>query len=121
MGAAASEAIPSGILNTKWLWSRVSLRAYIFDVKLDLPWDTAVGRVATIRHTAIRELVGKGVGGVLAVVLVAAATIFTVGLQARVGLRSDADAVADLDALLGLAANADSLADDLVANAAGLL
>jgi hypothetical protein len=57
---------------------------------------------------------------VLAVVLVAAAALFAVWLQARIGLRSNTNRVADLDALLGFGADTDSLAYDLVADADGL-
>jgi hypothetical protein len=57
---------------------------------------------------------------VLAVVLVAAAALFAVWLQARIGLRSNTNRVADLDALLGFAADADGLANNLVADADGL-
>jgi hypothetical protein len=57
---------------------------------------------------------------VLAVVLVAAAALFAVRLQTGIGLRANTDRVADLDTLLGFAADADGLANDLVADADGL-
>jgi len=57
---------------------------------------------------------------VLAVVLVAAGALLAVRLQARVGLRSNTNRVADLDALLSFGADTDSLAYDLVADADGL-
>ena len=56
----------------------------------------------------------------LAVVLVAAAALFTVWLQTRVGLRANTDRVADFDALLGFAADADCFTDNLVSDADGL-
>jgi hypothetical protein len=120
MGAAASGAMPSGILNTKWLWPPVSSCIATCGIGLDVPWNAAVARVAAIRHAAILELAGESVRGVLAVVLVAAAALFAVWLQARIGLRSNTNRVADLDALLGFAADADGLANNLVADADGL-
>jgi len=85
-----------------------------------LPWNATVVRVAAVRHTAVRELVGEGVRGVLTVILIATAALLAVRLQARVGLRSDADAVTDLDSLLGLAPDTDGFANNLVADTAGL-
>jgi hypothetical protein len=120
MGAAASGAMPSGILNTKWLYPLVSSCIAIFGFRPNLPGNATVGRITTIRRTAVLELAGKGVGGVLAVVLVAAAALFAVRLQTGIGLRANTDRVADLDTLLGFAADADGLANDLVADADGL-
>jgi hypothetical protein len=57
---------------------------------------------------------------VLAVVLVAAGALLTVRLEARIGLRSNTDRVADLDAFLGFAANADGFTDDLMTDTDGL-
>jgi hypothetical protein len=57
---------------------------------------------------------------VLAVVLVATGALLAVRLEARVGLRSNANGVADLDALLGFAADADCLANNFVTDADGL-
>ena len=56
----------------------------------------------------------------MAVVLVAAAALFAVRLQTRIGQSANANRVADLDALLGFAADADGLANDLVADTDGL-
>jgi hypothetical protein len=112
--------MPSGILNTKWLWTPVSLRTTTLHIEVHLPWNATVSRIAAVRHTAVLELASKGVGGVLAVVLVAAGALLTVRLEARVGLRSNANGVADLDALLGFAADADCFTDNLVSDADGL-
>jgi len=96
------------------------LRTTTLQIEVHLPWNATVSRIAAVRHTAVLELASKGVGGVLAVVLVAAGALLTVGLQARVGLRSNTNRVADLYAFLGFASNTDSLADDFMANADGL-
>jgi hypothetical protein len=89
-------------------------------IKIDLPWNATVGRITTVRHTAVLELASEGVGGVLTVVLVAAGALLAVWLQARIGLRSNTDRVADFDALLGFAADADCFTDNLVSDADGL-
>lgn len=58
------------------------------------------------------------VDGMNAVGLLSLAALGAVGLQARAGLRAHADAVADLDVLY-VVADADGLADNLVAYDAG--
>lgn len=55
-----------------------------------------------------------------AVVFVAIAALLAVRLQAGVVLGADADAIADLDALLDLATDTHGCTDDLVADADGL-
>jgi hypothetical protein len=110
----------SGILNTKWLWTPVSLRTTTLHIEVHLPWDATVRCIAAVRHTAVLELASKGVGGVLAVVLVAAGALLTVRLQAGVGLRSNTNRIADLDGFLGFAADLDSFADDFMTDADGL-
>jgi hypothetical protein len=63
-------------------------------------------------------LISEGVDSVLAVLLKATRALLAVGLEAGRVLGTDTYAVADLDALLCLLADSDSLADDLVADAA---
>jgi hypothetical protein len=96
------------------------LRTTTLHIEVHLPWNATVSRIAAVRHTAILELASKGVGGVLAVVLVAAGALLTVRLQARVRLRSNTNRVADLDGFLGFAADLDSFADDFMTDADGL-
>lgn len=76
--------------------------------------------ISTVRHAAVGIGVGEGVGAVGAVVLVAIAALLAIGLQTRVVLSANADTVADLDALLNLAADTHGRTDDLVADADGL-
>lgn len=72
----------------------------------------AVGLVAVLVDAAVRVDVLGAVGLVVAVAGNA--------LGARVGLGADADEVANLDVALGVGTNADGLADNLVADDAGV-
>jgi len=76
---------------------------------------TVVRRVSTVRLASVGPLAAVGVSGLGAVVLVAGLALLA--LEARAGLGADSDAVAQLD-VLDLLADADGLADDLVADAA---
>jgi hypothetical protein len=77
-----------------------------------------VVRVATVGVAAVRVLAGEGILAFLAVLLETSGALLAIRLQAGVVLSSDTHAVADLDALLSLLAYTNSLADDLMADAA---
>jgi len=74
--------------------------------------------IATVRHRSVRVRRGECRDVVLAVLLQPLGALRAVGLEARRALRTDTDTVADLDAALGLLADTDCLANDLVANTA---
>ena len=76
--------------------------------------------IPAVRDRAIGILIPESGYDVLAVVLQFIGAPLAVRLQARRVLRSDTDAVADFDASLDFAADADGFADDLVADAAGV-
>ncbi len=76
--------------------------------------------IPAVRDRAVGILVPESSHDVLAVVLQFIGALCAIRLQTGGVLRADADAVADFDAFLDFAADADGFADDLVADAAGV-
>ena len=76
---------------------------------------TVVRSVTTVRLAAVRPLSTVGVRGLGAVVLVTGLALLA--LEARAGLGTDSDTVADLN-VLDVLADLDGLANDLVADTA---
>lgn len=81
---------------------------------------TVVVGISTVAVAAIRVHIAKSIDDVLAVILQSRRALLAVGLEARRVLRANAHAVADLNALFHLAADAHGLADDFMADADGV-
>ena len=77
-------------------------------------------REPAIRNVAVRVAVAIRTQSARTIILLASGTALAFACAARVALRSDAHTIADFDTWTGMGADMGGVADDLVADAAGV-